>query len=464
MVADAVSTRIGACTPANKRPTSRAVKIRGPNDDEQGWILLNKRYVVRDVQGVRISRSARPRWLTGLARLGWSVPPAYVKSVHPNAAFFRLTLHTRLSLRYGDNNILLSTRIRLIMKLRHSVYYSTAAAALLTLTACGGSGSATGTGQLTIGLTDGPVESAERVVVAFTGIQLKAADGPPMDPITFDENSCDNFDAATGTCSIDLLQLTGNTRKVVFNGSIESGNYQWVRLLVDADLNEMDSFIEIRDETDSLTMCSLWIPSGDQTGLKIVSGFTVTANGVSDYTLDFDVRKSITAPPGLGMGTFAACAQNYVMKPTIRIVDSTEVGAIAGTVPVPDPATETESPLSDDSCMVDETTGLYENVAAYVFENFDGTAVADDIDQEMDNANPVTTASVTFDVDANAYTYEAGYLLAPEDYIVALTCTADIDMLDTDEFDPNDQNLQDFSFIAERGVTTVVGETVDGSF
>jgi hypothetical protein len=246
----------------------------------------------------------------------------------------------------------------------------------------------------------------------------------------------------------------------------------------------MDSYIEIRDETDSLTMCSLWIPSGDKTGLKIVSGFTVTTNGVSDYTLDFDVRKSITAPPGLGMGSFAACAQNYVMKPAIRpglgmgsfsacaqnyvmkpairIVDSTEVGAIAGTVPVP--TTETESPLSDDSCVVDETTGLYENVAAYVFENFDGNAVADDIDQEMDNANPVTTASVVFDVDANAYTYEAGYLLAPEDYIVALTCTADVDMADTDEFDPTDQNLQDFSFIAERGVTTVVGQTADGSF
>ena len=352
------------------------------------------------------------------------------------------------------------------MKSRHSIRYSTVAAALLTLAACGGGNdSTTGTGQLTIGLTDGPVESAESVVVAFTGIQLKSAgEGAPMDPITFDENSCDNFDAATNSCYIDLLQLTGDTRKVVFNEAIEAGHYQWVRLLVDADLDEIDSYIEIKDENESITMCSLWIPSGDKTGLKIVGGMTVTANGVSDYTLDFDVRSSVTAPPGLGMGSVEACAQNYILKPAIRIVDSTEVGTIAGTVPVPDPASATASPLSDDSCVMDATTGQYENVAVYIFENFDRKAVADDIDEDMDNANPVTTASVIFDVDANAYAYEAGFLVAPEDYLVALTCTADVDMPDSNEFDPTDPNLQNFSFIAERGVTTVVGATVDGSF
>jgi hypothetical protein len=209
-------------------------------------------------------------------------------------------------------------------------------------------------------------------------------------------------------------------------------------------------------------MCSLWIPSGSETGLKIVSGITVTANGASDYTLDFDVRSSVTAPPGVGMGTLQACAQNYVLKPAIRIIDNTEVGTIAGTVP--DPVIVPESPLSDDSCVANEMTGQIENAAVYIFENFDGNAVADDIDDEMDNANPVTTASVVFDMDANAYAYEAGFLLAPEDYLVALTCTAGVDFSDSNEFDPTDPNMQDFSFIAERGVTTAVGETVDGSF
>jgi hypothetical protein len=313
-----------------------------------------------------------------------------------------------------------------------------------------------GTGSLTLGLTDGPVESANAVVVRFTGFELKrAGDKAPLDPIVFSEDSCNiEWDAATGTCSIDLLQLTGETRKVVFNGEIPAGKYEWVRLMVDADLNEMDSYIELDDGS----MCSLWVPSGDETGLKIVSGITVTANGVSDYTLDFDVKSSITAPPGLAYPSAEACAQNYILKPAIRIVDTTQTGTLSGTV-----ATSLlESEASCEVATEGANAGLYDNVAVYLFENFDGNAVADDIDQEGDNANPITTANVEY--DGAAYGYEVGYLLAPEDYLVALTCTAGVDEANLDEFDPSSSDQQSFSFIAEQDVTTVIGAPVDVSF
>jgi hypothetical protein len=325
------------------------------------------------------------------------------------------------------------------------------AATLLSLAACSGGSSPSNTGRLTLGLTDGPVESAASVVVQFTGIEIKPAGGPPGEPVVFNSASCDEFDT-TGACSIDLLTLTGDERKVVFNGQLEAGNYEWVRLLVNADLNEMDSYIGFEDGS----MCSLYIPSSAQSGLKIVSGITVTANGASDYTLDFDVRKSITVPPGLAgpMGSPIMCAANYLMKPAIRIVDTTQVGTIVGTVP--------ELLLSTSNCAQDETTMQYENVAAYVFENFDGLATADDIDG--DASDPVTTASVVFDTDANDYVYEAGFLLSPEDYLVALTCTSDLDLMDSDEFDPDLTTPQDFSFIAERTVTTITDAIADGSF
>ena len=81
----------------------------------------------------------------------------------------------------------------------------------LAIAGCGGGGDGepqSNTGQLTLGLTDGPIESALRVVVAFTGIELKpAGDEPALDPILFDANSCNDFDAALGTCLIDLLEL-----------------------------------------------------------------------------------------------------------------------------------------------------------------------------------------------------------------------------------------------------------------
>lgn len=325
------------------------------------------------------------------------------------------------------------------------------ATALGLLSGCGGDGSTNNSGQLTLGLTDGPRESATSVVVAFTGIELKPAGGPPMQSEPFNEDSCDDFDAATRTCSINLLALTGESRKVVFSRDIEAGVYQWVRLLVAAEPDVMDTYLTDKDGR----MCSLYIPSGDENGLKIVSGITVTANGRSDYTLDFDVRKSITSPQGLDMNSVEACAENYMLKPAIRIVDTTEVGTISGTV--------SEALLGDSvGCTRSETTGEFENVAAYVFENFDGAAIADDLDADPTYPDPVTTATVSF--DGAVYAYEAAYLLSPEDYLVALTCTADADMMNDDEFNPASPDPQDFSFFAEQTVTTQVGGTVDASF
>ena len=315
----------------------------------------------------------------------------------------------------------------------------------------GGGGSGDGTGTLTLGLTDGPVEGAQNVVVAFTGIELKPQGGPAMDPIVMDAESCDNFDAATGTCSIDLLDLVGTQRRQVFSGKLPAGHYEWVRLMVAAERNVMDSYINTLDGKQ----CSLWIPSGSETGLKVVSGITITANGVSDYTLDFDVRKSITNPPGTaGTDPTLQCADNYVMSPAVRIVDSTEVGAIAGTI-------DENVLAADDSCVLDTQLGTYQNVAAYVFEDTPGF-VADDIDG--DAGDPITTASVVWDDVQQAYAYEVGYLLAPATYHVAVTCTSDMDEATVDDYDPSSMDPQDFGFVTDRTVDVEVDATADGSF
>lgn len=330
-------------------------------------------------------------------------------------------------------------------------------AALAVLLGCSSGGSdPSSTGTLILGLTDGPVESAFEVVVAFTGIELKPSGGPALDPIPMDQAACDDFDAETGTCSINLLDLTGTERKVVFRGALPAGEYEWVRLLVKAERDVMDSYLRL---TGNGAMCSLWVPSGSETGLKIVSGITVTANGVSDYTLDFDVRKSVTNPPGLAFDDGAACLENYVLKPAIRIVDNTEVGAIAGPVDV-------ALLEGDTSCSFDDVSGYYENLAVYVFEDFDGTspAVGDDLDEDDDFPDPVTSASVVWDDTQSAYIYEAGFLLAPNDYHLALTCTADMDGAVDDDYDPQSPGAGDFHFVAERKVSVQVGMTADGSF
>lgn len=331
------------------------------------------------------------------------------------------------------------------------------AALLAVVTGCSSGGGGSGTGTLTLGLTDGPVDGAKNVVIAFTGIQLKPSGGPPMAPIVMDAQSCDNFDAATGTCSIDLLRLVGTARRAVFSGQLPAGHYDWVRLMVAAQRNVMDSYIN----TLNGEQCSLWIPSGAETGLKIVSGITVTANGVSDYTLDFDVRKSITDPPGLASSDpTLQCADNYVLKPAIRIVDSTQVGAIAGTV---DPQV-----LQGGSCTLNSVTGHYDNVAAYVFEdtpNFKPDDIDGDIPTDDDGGlDPITTASVKWDDTQQTYTYEVGYLLAPATYHVALTCTANLDDPQTNDYDPANPGANMFKFVTDQPVDVAVNATADGSF
>ena len=55
----------------------------------------------------------------------------------------------------------------------------------------------------------------------------------------------------------------------------------------------------------------LKIPSGDQTGIKLVGQFTVSGDGPTSLTLDFDASKSVHHSRG----------QGYTLKPTIKIIE-----------------------------------------------------------------------------------------------------------------------------------------------
>src|SRR5882762_2034522 len=156
------------------------------------------------------------------------------------------------------------------------------AATLLGLAACGG-GSSGGTGQMSLAVSDAPVDGAQSVVVKFTGIELTGNGGNPVD-IMFAQPK-----------TIDLMTQSGTASAVLFNQPIPAGSYGQIRLMVVADGNPSNSYIMLSDGT----MHGLQVPSGSETGLKLVSGFTVPSSGVVDYTIDFDLRKAITCPPGM---------------------------------------------------------------------------------------------------------------------------------------------------------------------
>ena len=59
-----------------------------------------------------------------------------------------------------------------------------------------------------------------------------------------------------------------------------------------------------------------------QSGLKLNRGFDVPAGGSADFTIDFDLHKSVHMT---GSGS-------YMLRPTLRMVDNIMVGSISGTV------------------------------------------------------------------------------------------------------------------------------------
>lgn len=248
------------------------------------------------------------------------------------------------------------------------------------LTACGGSSSPK-MGTFSLAITDAPVDSATKVVVEFTGVSIKPADGRAIE-FLFDEPR-----------SIDLLQLQGNASEALVTGEqVSAGRYEWIRLHVNAvQDNVMDSYIEFDDGTQ----LELNIPSGAQTGLKLVSGFTVPAGGSTDFTIDFDLRKSITNPPGVSAA---------ILKPALRLVDNTRVGSITGTI-----ATDLINSACADPAI---NTG-----AVYVYAGSDVTPV----DMQGTEDDPIASALVHF--AEGEYSYEVGFLLEG-DYTVAYTCDA----------------------------------------
>lgn len=259
-------------------------------------------------------------------------------------------------------------------------------AALFLFAGCGGGGGGggSGTGTLTLSITDAPIDGAAAVVVEFTGVELKPSGGGR---VVFD------FDTPR---QIDLLSLQGNDSTPLLDGvEVPAGDYSWIRLKVNADQGTLNSYVELEDGSQE----SLFIPSGEQSGLKLHSGFTVAQGGIADFTIDFDLRKSVHDPVG---------QEGYFLRPSLRLVDNLEVGSISGTV--------SESLVTDAGC----TNGPDHNVGNAVYLYVGHGATVDDVGSPSE---PLASALVVYDEGIGQYHYEIGFV-ATGPYTIAFTCQA----------------------------------------
>lgn len=267
------------------------------------------------------------------------------------------------------------------------------------ITACsGGGGDAVGSdGTLSLQLSDASVDDVTEIWVEFTGIRLQPRSGATIE-IEYDS-----------PLSVDMLTLTGgNTESLLNDEIVPAGAYNWMELQVSA---EFDSVYDSYVMTETGGQEEIRVPSGSQSGLRLVSPFTITADQETSFLIDWDMRRGLVQAPGQGSG--------YLLRPAFRVIDMTEFGTLSGTVAM--------SVVTDGSCTNDLSADT--GNAVYVYEQFDAGDTPDDIGGA---AGPVPVATATVSQKASGdYTYEV--ILSPGEYTVAFTCQAGSDLVDTDE-------------------------------
>jgi hypothetical protein len=266
------------------------------------------------------------------------------------------------------------------------------AACTLALPACGG-GSSERTGQLSLGVGDAPVDGATEVVVVFTGVELHS-DG--------ETRSIDFIEPR----EVDLLAFqNGATVNLLENLTVDAGEYQWLRLKVLAEPNQSDGSYILFESGEQFP---LFVPSGAETGLKINRPFRVAAGGITRLVADFDLRKSIIAPPGL--------EPNYLLKPVLRLMDQLEIGDISGEV---DLAALAVAQLGAGATAADCEGGIYLFAGA--------GATPDDQDGDpADGEDPIVYQPLVFDGLVTVVPYQFAMVEAGT-YTVAATCDFAVD-------------------------------------
>jgi hypothetical protein len=278
------------------------------------------------------------------------------------------------------------------------------ALAAVGLVGCSSSGDAgTATGELSLGITDAPVDGVSEINVVFTGIRVKPQGGPAFDIALVDEAG-----EPVAERMINMLELTDGNYELLFeNAVVPAGVYNWIELQVEA---EIDNFLTgSHVVTGNNEMRELRVPSGSQSGLRLVSPFTVTADRATRLMIDWDMRMGLVKPTSL--------EGDYLLRPAFRTIDMTEHGFLTGTV--------ADTLVFDPACANDLI--LDTGNAVYIYAPFD--PAVDEPEDIGGEAGPTPVATATVKQRSNGqYGYKV--ILSPGDYMVAFTCQAGAD---TDE-------------------------------
>jgi len=194
---------------------------------------------------------------------------------------------------------------------------------ILIFTACGGGGSSDGggTGTVSVGLTDSSTSKYLAIYVTIDEVQVNK------------KNSSSNGNSgwktvATPMKTYNLLKLLNGVTEILGEDELEAGTYQQIRMII-GKTAESENNINGEPHPDANyvvlidgSYVHLKIPSGYQTGVKLVHNFEVEEGSFVELVLDFEACKSV-AETGSG---------KYILKPTIKVIETANKYDVYGKV------------------------------------------------------------------------------------------------------------------------------------
>ena len=179
---------------------------------------------------------------------------------------------------------------------------------MLIFVACGGGGGSSdggGTGTLSVGLTDSSTGKYLAIYVTIDEVQVNKKSS---------SNGNSGWQTvATPMKTYNLLKLVNGVTEILGEDELEAGTYQQIRLIIGKTAeseNNIDgvphpyaNYVVLNDGS----YVPLKIPSGYQTGVKLVHNFEVENGSFVELVLDFEACKSVVET---GSG-------KYILKPTI---------------------------------------------------------------------------------------------------------------------------------------------------
>jgi hypothetical protein len=210
-----------------------------------------------------------------------------------------------------------------------------------SLAACGGGGGSgngvvspeSGVGTLSTSLTDSSTDEYQAVYVTIARVEVHHDDNGSWQSV------------AEPNKTYNLLDLVNGVREDLGLASLDAGHYTQMRLIIGetAEVGVLNIFsvphpfanyvIDLNDDVHELK-----VPSGTNTGLKIVNGFNINKNQTTELILDFDAMRSVVK---------AGKSGKYLLKPTVKVLNTAEYVIVSGQLTDSDttPATTLEGSL-----------------------------------------------------------------------------------------------------------------------